>query len=169
MVTSTWDVADALSLFRGFWGQRLISDYGDAVAAGEVGLYSEPVILCGFGDSCCTYNEKACAAHPTKSLSRVSRFHDPSFLRTTTCSNLVFLRRFSRQGEVTVGSTTDYVSRQDAKSAKGLRVRRPLSSVLHSLRPWCLGERGFGLRPKAALGPFVLFVVKKPGFPPSRE
>jgi hypothetical protein len=39
-------------------------------------------------------------------------------LRTATCSNLVFLRRFSRQGDTKPGRTKDYVSREDAKIAK---------------------------------------------------
>ena len=42
----------------------------------------------------------------------------PAFLRTTTCSNLVFLRKFSREDDIKPGSTNDYVSRKDAEIAK---------------------------------------------------
>ena len=74
-------------------------------------------------------------------------------LRITTCQNLAFLRRFLEVYNVNQETPESYVSRQDAKSAKGKGT-----SVMSSLRSWRLGARtgfGCGRRPRWGLcGPF---------------
>ena len=55
---------------------------------------------------------------------------------TTTCQNLVFLRKFPREDAVKPGNTNDYVSRKDAEIAKVhvLAVLCLPSSVFSSYR-----------------------------------
>jgi hypothetical protein len=62
------------------------------------------------------------------------------------------------------GRTNDYVSRQDARIAKGKSI-----AVLSSWRSLRLGESRFWLRPKAALGHSCHSWLKEPGFLPSQE
>jgi len=80
---------------------------------------------------------------------KISRFRGPIsslvFLRTTTCWNLVFLRRFPKAYNISCGNRRNYVSRRDAGALGTNGGSCPLISA-----PPRLCARRFWLRPSAA-------------------